>query len=116
MHHTELSVWKNSMELVALTYEYTSKLPKHERFGFTSQMNRTALSVPSNIAEGAARSSTKDYIRFLYNALGSATELETQYLATILLKINSEDKIFKEKITSVLKLLLGQIKSLKAKL
>jgi len=104
------------MELIVLTYEFTSKLPKHELYGFVSQMNRAALSIPSNIAEGAARSSTKDYIRFLYNALGSATELETQYLATQLLKLNTEDRALIEKIVTVLRLLLGQIKSLKAKL
>ena len=116
MNHTKLIVWKTSMELLVKTYDYTSKMPKKEQFGFVSQMNRAALSIPSNIAEGAARHTTKDYIRFLHTALGSAAELETQYIASQMIKISTKDKLYQEKIASVMRLLRGQIKSLKLKI
>ena len=93
MHHTELSVWKNSMELIVLTYEFTSKLPKHELYGFVSQMNRAALSIPSNIAEGSSRRSEKDYYRFLEIALGSCFELETQIIILIELNLTKSENI-----------------------
>ena len=78
--HKDLIVWKKSMDLVQITYEFSTNYPDSEKFGLISQMRRAAVSVPSNIAEGAARNSTKEYIRFLYIALGSLSELETQIL------------------------------------
>ena len=116
MNHKELTVWKVSMELIVDTYNFTGTLPKKELYGFTSQMNRCALSISSNIAEGAARGTTKDYIRFLYNSMSSATELETQYLATQMIPIAKENIQLHEKIISVIKMLYNLIRSLKRKI
>ncbi|MFT4602262.1 MAG: four helix bundle protein [Arenicella sp.] len=69
-----------SMDLVVEVYSITKTLPESEKFNFTSQLNRCALSVPSNIAEGAGRNSKKDFQRFLNIATGSSYELETQLL------------------------------------
>ena len=80
MDHKKLDVWKYSMDLVVHVYKITSNFPKSEVYGLTSQMRRCAVSVPSNIAEGAARNSNKEYNRFLAIALGSLSELETQLL------------------------------------
>lgn len=78
MMHTELDVWKKSIDLTEHIYIVTKEYPRIEQYTLVSQMRRAALSIPSNIAEGAARRTTKDYIRFLYIALGSISELETQ--------------------------------------
>jgi four helix bundle protein len=78
MNHKDLDVWKKSMNLVVLIYDITSKFPSDERFGLTSQMRRAAVSIPSNIAEGAARKGDKEFIQFLMIALGSLSEVETQ--------------------------------------
>lgn len=81
MHnYKELKVWMKSMDLVVEVYSITKTLPESEKFNFTSQLNRCALSVPSNIAEGAGRNSKKDFQRFLNIATGSSYELETQLL------------------------------------
>ena len=80
MMHTDLDVWKKSMDLTEHIYRATKEYPRIEQYTIVSQMRRAVLSVPSNIAEGAARRTTKDYIRFLYIALGSISELETQCL------------------------------------
>lgn len=76
----KLKVWQKGMGIVVMTYQITGNLPVTERFGLVSQMNRAAVSVPSNIAEGSSRDSIKDYKHFLRIALGSCFELETQLL------------------------------------
>lgn len=76
--HKELIVWQKAMNLVTMVYAFTKTLPKEEIFGLTSQMRRSAASIPCNIAEGRKRGSKKDYRHFLIIALGSAAELETQ--------------------------------------
>ena len=78
--YKELDVWKNGVELVKKVYIITSDFPKEEVYGLTSQIRRSAISIPSNIAEKSARNSTKEFIQFLYIALGSAAELETQLI------------------------------------
>jgi len=80
MNHKELDVWKESMLLAKEVYLLTKGFPKEELYGITSQIRRASVSVPSNIAEGAARSSDKEFIQFLYISLGSISELETQLL------------------------------------
>jgi len=78
--HHRLDSWSNSVELVVAIYKHTEHFPKEERFGLTSQIRRAAVSIPANIAEGAARHSTKEFAHFLSNAQGSASELETELI------------------------------------
>jgi len=78
--HKDLDVWKLAIQLVKDIYKLTSEFPSEENFGLISQIRSTAISVPFNIAEGAARNSIKDYIRFLYISLGSLSEIETQLI------------------------------------
>jgi len=76
--HKDLDIWKLGIELVEEVYKATAEFPKEEIYGLTNQMRRASVSIPSNISEGAARSSKKEFIKFLYVALGSLAELETQ--------------------------------------
>jgi four helix bundle protein len=76
--HEGLEVWQDSMLLVEHVYGISADFPADERFGLTSQVRRSAVSVPSNIAEGAARRSTPEYLRFLSIARGSLSETDTQ--------------------------------------
>jgi len=73
----DLNVWKKGQELVKVIYEVTANFPKDEIFGITSQIRRSAVSIPANIAEGCGRHTDKELCRFLYIANGSAFELET---------------------------------------
>lgn len=74
----DLLVWRKSMEMVTHVYKLTADFPSDEKYGLTSQIRRSAVSIPSNIAEGYGRNSTGDYVRFLRIACGSAYELATQ--------------------------------------
>ena len=76
--YKDLIVWQRSMDLVVAIYEVTSNFPDSERFGLISQMRRSAVSIPSNIAEGRYRSTKKDFRQFLLISFGSGAELETQ--------------------------------------
>jgi four helix bundle protein len=76
----ELKVWQKAIDLVTETYLKTKDFPKEEIYGLTSQIRRSAVSVPSNIAEGCGRKTSKDFSNFLGIALGSAFELETQLI------------------------------------
>lgn len=73
----EYDVWKDSIEFVSSIYNVSNEFPENERYGITNQMRRAAVSIPSNIAEGASRSSEKDFGRFIEISIGSAYELET---------------------------------------
>ena len=95
--HKELIVWQKSFQLSLEVYKSTKQFPKDEIYGIVSQMRRAAVSIPSNIAEGYARGSRKEYIQFLKIAFGSANELETQLL--IANKLN-----YDKNISSILKL------------
>jgi len=75
-----LDVWKKAIDFVTVVYRATESFPREERFGLTSQIRRAAVSIPANIAEGAARDSKKEFLYFLSNAQGSASELETELL------------------------------------
>jgi len=77
-NYKDLKVWQKSMDLTVLIYELAKKLPKQEAYVLSDQMRRAAVSIPSNIAEGQERGSSKDFARFLHIALGSKAELETQ--------------------------------------
>jgi four helix bundle protein len=78
--HEKLEAWSRAVEFVVDVYKATESFPKDERFGLTSQIRRAAVSVPANIAEGAARRSEKEFIHFLSNAQGSTSELETELI------------------------------------
>ena len=110
--HKDLNVWQESIALVTLIYEKTKSFPKDELFSLTSQIRRCAVSIPSNISEGAARESNKEFIRFLYISQGSITELDTQLLiANNLNFLSKEDYInLDEKLVSIRKMLAGLIK------
>jgi four helix bundle protein len=76
--HHELVVWQTAMELTREIYRLTNKFPSAENFGLTSQLRRAAVSIPSNIAEGAGRGTQKEFLHFLYISRGSLCEVETQ--------------------------------------
>lgn len=76
--HKDLDVWKSAIELTRRIYGFTKGFPKDEAYGLTAQMRRAAVSIASNIAEGAARQGNKEFIQFLYIAVGSSAELDTQ--------------------------------------
>lgn len=76
--YRDLEVWKKSIQLVKQIYISTKNFPKEETYGLTNQMRRAAVSIASNIAEGKSRQTKNEYIQFLYIALGSASELDTQ--------------------------------------
>ena len=78
MPYEKLNVWKKGMELAELVYVSTNSFPKQEQYGITSQMRRSAVSIPSNIAEGSQRSTQKDFAQFILIAKGSLAELKTQ--------------------------------------
>ena len=91
--YKELNVWKESMKLVFEIYRLTKNFPANEKFGLTSQMQRSAVSIPSNIAEGWSRNYDKVFIQFLNTAQGSAAELETQLIIAAELKFATEGSI-----------------------
>ncbi|WP_281238866.1 MULTISPECIES: four helix bundle protein [Flavobacterium] len=107
MDHKELDVWKKSMDLVESIYTLTQRFPDVEKYGLTSQMRRAAVSIPSNIAEGAARKGNKELLQFLYIAIGSLSELETQYLIAIRLTFIEKEEVLEKQMIEVKKLLLG---------
>lgn len=78
--HKDLDVWKLAIELVVKIYKETKNFPKEEMYGLTSQLRRASVSVASNIAEGAARQSKEEFVRFVYYSLGSLSEIETQLI------------------------------------
>lgn len=85
--YRDLQVWQRGMRLAADTYQLTASLPASERYGLSAQMQRAAISIPSNIAEGHERDSTREFLRFLSIAQGSLAELETQIALTVLLEL-----------------------------
>lgn len=112
--HKDLDVWNKAMEFAERLYHITSIFPKEEQYGLVSQIRRSAISVPSNIAEGAARNSHKEFMQFLYIAMGSLSEIETQILLSIKLKLIKENTILGD-IDAIRRMLLGLIKFLKNK-
>ena len=78
--YRDLRVWQFAMELAEESYKITSSFPRQETYGLSAQLRRSAISIPSNISEGHARRSTREFLRFLSIAQGSAAELETQFI------------------------------------
>ena len=113
--HRDLDVWKKSIGLVSEIYLLTKKFPPDELYGLTSQMRRAAVSVPSNIAEGAARGSSKEFSRFLSISLGSLAEMETQLLIAENLNYLPPDISVSQEIERIRKLLHGLSNSVNGK-
>ena len=113
-NYKELTVWQKAMELVKEVYTLVKLLPKEETYALSDQMRRSAVSVPSNIAEGYCRSTDKELGQFLYIARGSCTELETQILIGISLNYfnDSQSRVALQLCTEVAKMLNGFIKQL----
>ncbi len=103
--HEDLDVWRLSMDLVEGIYKLTFDFPSEEKFGLISQLRRAAVSAPSNIAEGAARKSDKEYIQFLYISLGSIAEIETQLIIAKRLEFAETEQILNQTRTVKSKLL-----------
>jgi len=114
--YKDLIVWKRSFELSLLIYKLTNKFPDQEKYALTSQIRRSAISIPSNIAEGNTRSGIREYVKFLYIAFSSGAELETQLLiAKELAYLSESDYIKVDKlltgIMKMLNVLISKIKS-----
>jgi len=116
--HRDLEVWKNSIELVVDIYNLTRKYPKEELYGLISQIRRAASSIPANIAEGAGRFHNKEFIQFLYIAIGSVAELETHLVVSEKLKYISNEELeeCETKIKIIRNQTLGLIKFLRSKI
>jgi four helix bundle protein len=116
-NYKELKVWQKSYELCLEIYTITAKFPREEIYGLTSQIRRSVVSIPSNIAEGYGRKTTLDYIRMLYISYGSVCELETQILLAgdLYLIEKSELSILKKDIAEIERMLRALIKSLQNK-
>ena len=93
--YRDLRVWQKSIVLAKIIYQITNKYPVSERFGLVNQMRRCSISIPSNIAEGYGRGSDKELIQFLYIALGSSNELETQLVLSMELSF-LEEAVFQQ--------------------
>lgn len=117
MTHKDLNVWKKSIELVTEVYEMTSAFPDSEKFGLSNQMRRCSVSIPSNIAEGAARNSNKEFLRFLYVSLGSSAELHTQLIISKNLNFISENdcNTVLTSLEEISRMISGLIKSIENK-
>jgi four helix bundle protein len=118
MHnYKELKVWQKSRELVKFIYQLTKKYPKEEIYSLTSQVRRAAVSIPSNIAEGAGHSSKKEFSRFLEIAYASTCELDTQMILSFDLDFIDQDELNSSAnyIEELQKMLSGLIKSLEKK-
>jgi four helix bundle protein len=114
--HKDLDVWKKSIDLVSEIYKLTSLLPENEKFGLVNQMRRCSVSIPSNIAEGAGRQNEKEFRRFLYMALGSLSELETQLIISENLNFISKPEDIIKEMNEIRKMTIGLIRNLEKKI
>ncbi len=111
--HKDLDVWKKSIDFVTEIYKVTNQFPSEEKFGLISQLRRAAISVPSNISEGATRKNKTEFKQFLYIALSSGAELETQLIISANLdyiSIDIRDTLISE-LNSISRMIQGLIKS-----
>ena len=115
MYHKDLEVWKKSIELVKEIYTVTANFPNSEFYGLTSQMRRSAVSIPSNLAEGSAKFSDNDTLRFIDISLGSLAELETQVIIAKELNFINDNSQVLEQIKQINAMFIGLRKHLKAK-
>ena len=115
--HKDLDVWCAAIDMARDIYELTRAYPKEEQYGMISQMRRSAVSIASNIAEGTARQGTKEFVQFLYVAVGSATELDTQLEISKATRMADGKRLdaVQVQVTRITMMLRGLIRSLKAK-
>ena len=92
-HCQQLILWQKAMDLVVLVYKITARFPKEELFGLTRQLRKAAVSIPSNVAEGQGRGSTRDFMNFLAIARGSLQEVETQMIIAQRLNYLQSDEL-----------------------
>jgi four helix bundle protein len=111
--HKDLDVWNYAINFVTELYQITAKFPKEETYGLSSQMRRAAVSIPSNIAEGAARNHKNEFRQFLYISLSSAAELETQLIISEKLSYISknQNENLIDKLNTISRMLQGLIKT-----
>jgi len=114
-NHKDLEVWKQAIELAKAVYELTEGFPTSELYGLISQMRRCSVSIATNIAEGAARSTDKDFMHFLHITLGSIAELDTQYILSKQLQFTEGSMAVERGMENVRKMTVGLIKHLKSK-
>ncbi len=115
--YKDLTVWQKSIALVTQTYLLTEGFPKSELFGLTSQIRRSAVSIPANLAEGYARKHRKEYVQFVRIAYGSGAELETHLIISKNLKLADSSQIqeIQDMLDEVMRMLNKLISSLVAK-
>ena len=113
--YKELNVWKKGIEIVDKVYKLTEKFPRQELYGLASQIQRSAVSISSNIAEGFMRHHSKEYTQFLYVALGSCAELETQLIISNRRNYINQKELedLQENIDHDSRMLMNLIKSLR---
>jgi len=113
--YRELEIWKRGISLVEDIYAITKSFPKEETYGLTGQIRRSAVSIPSNIAEGFARSNNNEYRQFLYYSLGSCSEATTQVIIASRLKYVTEKQAdeLADKLNVLSKMIMSLIKKLK---
>ncbi len=110
--HQDLTVYQKSLDLVEQIYKLTQTFPSEEKFGITSQIRRAAVSVPTNIAEGAARKGGKEFSRFLYISLGSLAEIETLLTISTRLHLLKETSKLNDEVIYIRRMLLKLVKTL----
>lgn len=110
--HENLDAWKFAMQLTKAVYQMTTDFPVEERYGLAQQMRRAAVSIPSNIAEGAGRNGTKEFLNFIGISRGSLAELETQLQLAVMLGFTAPNHPAFELANSTGKLLTGLHKKL----
>ncbi len=115
--HKDLDVWRLAVDLACDVYKATGSFPKEEQYGMVLQMRRAATSIASNIAEGAARQSSKEFVQYLHVALGSTSEVDTQLEISIRVNLAARDTLEKlqELATRVNQMLRGLTKAVRRK-
>lgn len=113
--HHDLFAWQEAMTLVELIYRRTAAFPKEEVYGLAAQMRRSAVSVPSNIAEGAGRNSAREFVQYLGIASGSLAELDTQLELSVRLGLGKPEPACIYQVPRVGTLLVGLRNSLRAR-
>lgn len=114
--HRSLNAWQQAIDLVVAVYSITSAFPPNEKFGLASQIQRAAVSVPANIAEGAARNGSKEFIHFLGIASGSLSELDTLLELACKLGYLSQSEAIQKHVDDVSGLVMGLAASIRRKL